>query len=187
MKLHEFTSANPFMAQGEWRQELVAGEVRTVAPHDPATVGRIMALSNALAACLRRSKSPGAITLGSGIGVEHPDGDHFRIADVVLSLPQKRGGRSKPAALFLVVGDAESLTMEEEERLALFQSSRQVKEILIFSLWPPYGRHLRLFSEGWSESVYDLPAADMRLACLSASLFMSQIYPPEEPDDSSVR
>jgi len=188
IRLAEFVSANPYMPEGGWRQELEAGVVRTLPPPSPDMAWRAMTVSSALAACLRRSKLPGRISTGTGIGVEAPEGDHFRLADVVLSLPDKSGRRQEPAVVCLVVPDADAPDADAAARLAVFRRCRTVRDMLAFSAASPVCRVERRVGGSWSEPerVEGFDAA-VRLMSLSGSVLLASAYSDlagPEPDEA---
>lgn len=182
MRLTEFVSADPFMEGGGWRQELVAGTVRTLEPRGEAVVDRTLSLATAVASCLKRAKGKGRITMGSGLGMERPEGDEFRVADLILALPDDAGRRFHAAAVFVIVGDVDRLTDDEQGRLEVFKAGPAVREILLLAAETVACRHLRKFADGWSEQVWR--AGAVPLATLSTSLFLAAVYPEHFPEES---
>lgn len=181
LTLQEFVSANPYMAEGGWRQELVRGEVRTLPPPAEAAYLRGFALAAALAACVRRAKVSARVETGGGIGVPGEEGDDFRVADVVIGLPDRSGRRHEAALAAFVVADADRLDEAAADRVEVFRRARTLKDILVFSASDPACRAYRRLGTDWSEELHLGAEALIRPAAIRATLSMLSVYPELEP------
>ncbi|WP_207482437.1 hypothetical protein [Arenibaculum pallidiluteum] len=183
LRLAEFVSANPYMSESGWRQELVAGEVRVLGNRSEEIAERTLGLSAAFASCIRRAKIDARIEMGVGIGIEDPEGDHYRVADLVLALPDGKRRRRVPAVACLVVADADAPGAEAEERLAVFSRRPGLCDLLVFSAGAPLCRSRRRIGDGWFEERVEGIDATVRLASVPASLFLASAYADLDPGD----
>lgn len=182
MRLKEFVSANPHMEGAGWRQELVGGE-EVVLPARPENLQqRSLSVFGALVGCARRADGKQRIDSGSGIGIETPDGDHFRIADVIIQLPGKMARRFDPVLVALVVSDVDALAAEDAARLDVYRRHKTVKEVLLFSADRAVCGVHRRFSGAWSDERVSGGDATVRLGSLGVSLLLLTAYPDLAPD-----
>lgn len=182
MRLKEFVSANPHMDSTGWRQELVGGTVVTLPARPEGLQMRSLSVFGALAGCARRADGKQRIDSGSGIGVEAPEGDHFRIADVIIQLPGKMAKRFDPVLVALVVEDAAALAAEDAARLDIYRRHRTVKEVLLFSADRAVCAVHRRFGGAWSDDVVTGADATVRLGSLGVSLLLLTAYPDLAPE-----
>lgn len=181
MRLKEFISADPNMGAMGWRQELVAGEVVTLSPRPEPLVMRGLSVFGAITGCARRADGRQRIDAGAGIGIEDEAGDHYRIADVIVSIPAKVGRRADVALIALVVPDVTDLGPEDAARLAVYRRQRTAKEILLFSADRPACLVNRRIGGEWREDLVEGTEATIRLAALGVSLFLLVAYPDLAP------
>ncbi|WP_445681217.1 hypothetical protein [Radicibacter daui] len=183
MRLTEFVSANPMMAAGSWRQELVAGEPVQLPLRSEEWVGRCLSVFGALSGAVRRAKSGQRIELGSGVSwTDEAGADHFRIADVIVATPPKVGRRYDNTLIALVVEDATALDAAEEGRFAIYKRQKGIREVLLFSAGKPLAVHWRQIGGEWSENRLEGQGAVMRLASVKASVSLLSVYTDLEPE-----
>jgi uncharacterized protein involved in tellurium resistance len=183
MRLTEFVSANPMMAAGSWRQELVAGQPVQLPVRPEAWVGRCLSVFGALSGAVRRAKSGQRIELGAGVSWTDEQGaDHFRIADVIVATPPKVGRRYDNTLIALVVADARSLDEAEAGRFAVYVRQKGIREVLLFSEGKALVAHWRQIGGEWSVDEAEGQKAVIRLSSIKASLSLLSVYTDLEPE-----
>lgn len=180
MKLQNFISANPFMADG-WRRELVDGEPVELPPRDEAAALRALSLFPVLTGAIRRSKRALRVEMGGGVGVVRAEGDHFRVADFVVHAKRKTGKGDEPVLVVKQMPDAAAPEAEDLARLEVYRMVSSVREVLVLSQDAPVVRLHRRFGHEWSESEAEGCDSAIRLETVGASLSLLSIYPEAGP------
>lgn len=178
MRLRNFVSADPrTMAPGTWRQELVAGAVVPVPERPEAVVDRGLCVLSTLTQCVRRAKKDFKVVSGSGIGVESPEGDNYRVADVIVSVPARPRGRQETLLIAHVLGSLDDDPEEVARRVAVYRGDRTVKEILLFAADRAVcDIHRRVGGGGWSEDRFEGLDATIRLLSVKTPLMLLSVY-----------
>lgn len=180
MKLQNFISANPYMADG-WRRELIGGEPVELPPRDEAAAQRTLSLFPVLTGAIQRSKRALRVEMGGGVGVVRAAGDHFRIADFVIHAKRKTGKGDEPVLVVKQMSDAAAPDDEDKARLDVYRMVASVREVLVLSQDAPVVRLHRRFGDGWSETAAEGCDSAIRLETVGASLSLLSIYPEAGP------
>lgn len=158
----------------ERKHELVGGEVRAMAG---ATRAQNEIAGNLLVELRARLRGGPCRPYGSDMKVAIPN-RNYRYSDVVIDCARGAPGdlfAAEPTVVFEVLSPSTEF-FDESDKLADYQSTLSIRQIVLLSQQRPHARSFVRDGEGWRELRHDGEGAEIPLAGFDLTLPLARIY-----------